>query len=80
MNYTYTRDLNGPWLLFDNNKDPYQMNNLVGNPEFAVLQSELDSRLMESLEKAGDKFLPGQEYLEQWGYSVDETGTVPYVN
>ncbi len=23
LNYTYTRDLKGPWLLFDNKKDPY---------------------------------------------------------
>lgn len=80
MNYTYTRDLDGPWLLFDNNKDPYQMNNLVGNPDFAALQSDLDKRLTKRLETADDKFLPGEKYLEQWGYSVDETGTVPYVN
>jgi hypothetical protein len=27
---TYVRDLHGPWLLFDNQADPYQLHNLVG--------------------------------------------------
>ncbi|MCX6732905.1 MAG: sulfatase-like hydrolase/transferase, partial [Candidatus Roizmanbacteria bacterium] len=30
-NYTYVRDLKGPWLLFDCVNDPFQLNNLVGN-------------------------------------------------
>jgi arylsulfatase A-like enzyme len=76
--YTYARDLKGPWLLFDNEKDPYQMNNLVGNANFRTLQSDLDKRLTKMLKKTEDEFLPGEEYLEQWGYAVDETGTVPY--
>ena len=28
--YTYVRDLKGPWLLYDNRADPFQLNNLVG--------------------------------------------------
>ena len=32
--YTYVRDLNGPWLLYDNVNDPYQMNNVVDQLEF----------------------------------------------
>jgi len=78
--HTYTRDLNGPWLLFDNKNDPYQINNLVGNPDFSELQSDLDKRLTKRLETTEDEFLPGEKYLEKWGYSVDETGTVPYIN
>ncbi|MGI9552658.1 MAG: sulfatase-like hydrolase/transferase, partial [Aurantibacter sp.] len=80
LNYTYARDLDGPWLLFDNNKDPYQLNNLVGQPEFTTLQLDLDKRLTDRLKATGDEFLPGEVYLQQWGYTVDETGTVPYVN
>ena len=30
------------------------------------------------LEQRGDKFLHGDEYVRQWGYIVDESGTVPY--
>ncbi len=25
-----------------------------------------------------DDFLPGEYYIEKWGYNVDETLTVPY--
>src|SRR5699024_553870 len=28
-NFTYVRSLKGPWLLFNDEKDPYQMHNLV---------------------------------------------------
>jgi arylsulfatase A-like enzyme len=80
VRYTYTRDLKGPWLLFDNHKDPYQMNNLVGNEDYAELQADLDQRLNKKLDETGDKFLHGFEYIKKWGYPIDETGTVPYVH
>lgn len=76
--YTYVRSLDGPWLLFDNQKDPYQMNNLVKSPEAAALLKKLDTKLSEKLTKRGDKFLPGEEYIKKWGYEVDESGTIPY--
>ncbi|WP_159019879.1 sulfatase [Algibacter sp. L3A6] len=76
--YTYVKDLNGPWLLFDNDEDPYQMNNLVNQAEFATLQSDLDKRLMARLKANDDQFLPGAHYIEKWGIEVDELGTVPY--
>lgn len=78
LNYTYTRDLDGPWLLFDNKKDPYQMDNLVDNAEYGEIQSKLDHLLKDRLEKNGDEFLPGMEYIKKWGYPLDSTGTVPY--
>jgi arylsulfatase A-like enzyme len=78
--YTYARDLDGPWLLFDNELDPYQLENLSNRPEHAELQAHLDALLRERLETQGDEFLPGAAYLERWGYEVDETGTVPYTN
>lgn len=76
--YTYTRDLNGPWLLFDNEIDPFQMNNLIGKPEFAAIQNDLDLRLKSELVKRKDEFRPGMEYIKKWNYTVDETETVPY--
>jgi arylsulfatase A-like enzyme len=77
--YTYVRDLNGPWLLFDDVKDPYQMDNLVNNPEYSGLQSHLDSVLMEKLKAANDNFLPGLIYVKQYNYpALDSTETVPY--
>jgi arylsulfatase A-like enzyme len=76
--YTYTRDLNGPWMLFDNIEDPYQLNNLIDNPEYSEIKIDLDARLQKRLKETGDEFLPGMEYIKKWGYPVDETGTVPY--
>jgi arylsulfatase A-like enzyme len=77
--YTYVRDLNGPWLLFDNVSDPYQMNNLVENKEVAELQTRLDKLLMQKLKATNDEFLPGPVYVEKYHYpKLDSTGTVPY--
>jgi len=72
--YTYVRDLQGPWLLFDNQRDVYQMTNLVDTP----LQASLDAILQRKLKEAHDAFQPGADYIRQWGYSVDANGTVPY--
>ena len=80
LRYTYAKDLNGPWLLFDNTKDPYQMNNLVGNPEYQTLQHDLDQLLVQRLKETDDAFLPGMAYIEKWGYPIDHTGTVPYTH
>ncbi len=76
--YTYVRDLAGPWLLFDNQTDPWQQTNLVGRPEHAQLQADLDATLTRKLAAAKDEFLPGDRYIAKWGYKVDATGTVPY--
>lgn len=76
--YTYARDLNGPWLLFDNLTDPYQRTNLIGADEFITLQDNLEKQLATKLKETGDDFLPGITYVNQWGYPLDDTGTVPY--
>lgn len=76
--YTYVRDLKGPWLLFDNEKDPFQLKNLIKSPEAAGVMKELDARLTAKLKKVGDEFLPGPTYLKQRGYKVNSSGTVPY--
>jgi arylsulfatase A-like enzyme len=75
--YTYVRDLNGPWLLFDDEADPYQQKNLVGTPENAALQAELDSKLKAKLASQHDEFLPGPDYIAKWGYKVNANGTAP---
>lgn len=77
--FTYTRDLKGAWLLFDNIKDPFQLNNLVNQPEFKQVQQDLDAGLNKMLRERKDDFRPGMEYVKKWNYVVDETETVPYV-
>ena len=75
--YTYVRDLHGPWLLYDNAADPFQLVNLVGKPEHAMLQARLESALRTLLAKTADDFRPGPAYIAKWGYKVDKTGTMP---
>ena len=75
--YTYVRDLNGPWLLYDDESDPYQDKDLVGAPEAGARQAELDSLLNRRLKAAKDEFLPADRYIAKWGYKVDRTGTLP---
>ena len=79
-NHTYVRSLQGPWLLYDNLNDPYQLDNLVDLPQHSSLRDDLDQKLQRKLDKRKDKFLPGMEYINTWGYTVDERGTVPYQN
>ena len=76
--HTFVRDLHGPWLLYDNEADPYQLNNLVGRPESTTLRAELDALLKKKLVEQRDDFRPGPEYVANWGYKVDEDETVRY--
>jgi arylsulfatase A-like enzyme len=76
--YTYVRDLAGPWLLFDNWNDPHQRLNLANLSRYAKVQARLDAQLRQRLIDTRDEFLSGDRYLEQRGYRVDATGTVPY--
>ena len=76
--YTYVRALEGPWLLFDDQRDPCQMDNLVDKPEFASLRHDLDGRLQAELKRIGDDFRPARHYVETWGYELAPHGSVPY--
>ena len=77
--YTYVKDLSGPWLLFDNHNDPYQMKNLVKDEKYSKIKNELEEKLVQLLKKRDDKFLPGMAYINKWKYVLDKTGTVPFV-
>jgi arylsulfatase A-like enzyme len=54
--YTYAYYPEKPWCLFDNQEDPYQLNNLINDPEKASLRKELDEILRKSLDEAEDPF------------------------
>lgn len=72
--YTYVKDLLGPWLLYDNELDPYQMNNLIDSQEATTIQKELDQILQKKLKATKDDFLPADEYMKMWNYLYDQTG------
>ncbi len=69
--YTYAQDLNGPWLLYDNQADPYQLKNLCDNPQYAQIRQELERILSEKLKETDDEFLPGPAYMAKWKYGWD---------
>jgi len=76
--YTYIRSIQGPWFLFDDLKDPFQMNNLLTNKSFDKLSKQLDSELYKILNKNGDSFQPGSFYISKWGFQIDASGAIPY--
>lgn len=76
--YTYAKDLDGPWLLYDNEQDPYQLSNLVNKEEYKKLQGDLEKKLQKMLDKRGDKFLTGEAYMKAWGYHWDYKDSVKY--
>lgn len=78
--YTYAHTLDGPWLLFDNLNDPYQLNNLVDDDNYRALRDQLYGQMRELLDKTNDAFEPGMNYINRWGYVVDATETIPYIN
>lgn len=76
--YTYVRDLAGPWLLYDNEVDPYQLTNLIDSPGHAAVREQLDAKLDEMLAAQNDSFEHGQVYIDKWQYKVDAAGAAPY--
>jgi arylsulfatase A-like enzyme len=77
--YTYARDRNGPWLLFDNREDPYQMRNLVGAAEAAEaaeLRNGLEAVLERLLREREDEFLSAEDYVRLFGFRLSQKGDI----
>lgn len=77
VRYTYAVTATGPWLLFDNEKDPFQMNNLVSNPDFAELQQQLQATLNANI-KENDELLEGLEFVKKYADHRDFNSTQSY--
>lgn len=69
--YTYVRDLSGPWLLFDNQEDPFQMYNLIDSVQHEEIINLLEERLKELLLESKDEFLSGTELIGRYGYNEE---------
>ena len=74
--YTYVRDLKGPWLLYDNQVDPYQFHNLTGDLAYKDLQEELETLLQKKLAERKDDFLPADRYMTRWNYLYDRKDSI----
>jgi arylsulfatase A-like enzyme len=75
--YTFVRTLAGPKYLFDNEKDPLQMTNLIDNPDFAAVRADLNQRLTAELTRIKDDFRPGAAYIAEW-YPTLKHAPIPY--
>jgi len=53
-------------LLFDNQNDPYQMTNLVPNPEYQTTLQDLRSKLNDKMASLGDTFEAVTYYRDNW--------------
>jgi hypothetical protein len=67
LRFTYVRSIKGPWLLYDNKRDPYQMHNLIDRPEVRGVQARLAKELDLWLTALNDEFLPSETYLVRDG-------------
>lgn len=72
--YTYARFSDRPWVLYDDQADPYQLNNLVENPRTSHLLSELGEQLEAWMQRMGDDFASSEELLARYGVETDEKG------
>ncbi len=76
--YTFVRDRNGPWLLFDNQEDPYQLSNQVNKAAFSQVQAWLDAGLQDILNDQNDPFDPPEKLREKWQYQIDDYEAIPF--
>jgi len=76
--YTYVRSLEGDWLLYDNQADPYQRRNCIHDPKYAGIRQQLAAQMEDLLKKTGDDFLPAADLIKKAGYRVNQDETVSH--
>jgi arylsulfatase A-like enzyme len=54
--YMYARTVKGPWLLFDERKDPYETKNLVEERSARSIVQQMDRRLAAVMKETGDSW------------------------
>jgi arylsulfatase A-like enzyme len=64
--HTYARSVEGPWVLYDNEEDPYQLDNLVGDEG---LREALEVELQRWLSRMDDEVVPADALLGRMGLS-----------
>ena len=54
--YMYARFESGGWLLYDLQKDPYELHNLINDSSTAAVRKDLDERLLAWMKRIGDSW------------------------
>lgn len=65
--YLYARNVAGPWLLYDDQNDPFQVHNLIDDPAMKDVRAELEQELGRQMEWFGDRLLDREEFLDALG-------------
>ena len=77
----YARFESKPWVLYDIEKDPFEITNLVDDPASKSLLKEMDGKLMQWMSRTGDSWKydwkelvedNGRLYTHGTFYTVDE--------
>jgi arylsulfatase A-like enzyme len=66
--FMYARYEDRPWVLYDVVRDPLEKENLVGRPEAAGVQREMEKRLADWMKKTGDS------WSYNWTHPVEDAG------
>jgi len=61
--HTYAHHEDRPWMLHDNQEDPFQLANLAGNPSHRELESELDTLTTRWFEDTQDAWVELEDRL-----------------
>ncbi len=66
--HMYATYRNKPWVLYDIEKDPYELNNLAGERSAAALQRDMDTRVQRWMKQTGDS------WDNDWSVPVEDGG------
>ena len=66
--YTYARTKEKPWLLYDNARDPYQLNDLIDQPGSQPLRKHLEDSLNQWMLRTAD------DWSQDWSVKVEDAG------
>jgi len=66
--YMYARYESAPWVLYDVQKDPYELNNLADDPKAANIRQQMEKRLAAWMKKTGDS------WKNDWTFPVEDEG------
>lgn len=63
--YTYIESPEGPLMLYDNEKDPFQLRNVIEEKEYAQIRKELREIYIRMAREIGDNFEPWQKISDK---------------
>jgi len=66
--HMYARYESEPWVLYDLDQDPYELNNLVADPAAAAIREGMEQRLADWMQKTGDS------WDFNWTHPVEDNG------